>query len=194
MSTNTTNRPASQRNRDHDHLSGSDTPTTHAEISVSSINTPVGTVRVASQDGTVLACGFADHWETLMTGLEKRLGPIVTIEEDTPAGDALSRYVAGDLTAMDTLPVDPGGTDFQAQVWATLRTIPVGETYSYGELAERIGSPGAMRAVGSANGANPISLIIPCHRVIRSDGNLGGYGGGLDRKAWLLSHEGALLT
>jgi methylated-DNA-[protein]-cysteine S-methyltransferase len=98
-------------------------------------------------------------------------------------------YFAGNLTAIDDLPVATGGTDFQRQVWRALRQIPCGETISYGELARRIDRPAAVRAVGLANGSNPISVVVPCHRVIGSDGSLTGYGGGIERKRWLLTHE-----
>jgi len=89
--------------------------------------------------------------------------------------------------------VDPGGTPFQRAVWAALRRIPPGTTCSYTDLARAVGAPTAVRAVGTANGANPVAVVIPCHRVVRSDGSLGGYGGGLDRKRWLLEHEKAAL-
>ncbi len=102
----------------------------------------------------------------------------------------LTAYFAGELTDFD-LPLAPRGTDFQLRVWAALRTIPYGQTTSYGELAAQLGNPGASRAVGLANGRNPIAIIVPCHRVIGSDGGLTGYGGGLDRKRWLLDHERA---
>jgi methylated-DNA-[protein]-cysteine S-methyltransferase len=113
---------------------------------------------------------------------------------DDPAGivDRLRRYFDGDLHAIDDLPVRfDRGTGFQHEVWGALRTIPVGETISYAELARRVGRPTAFRAVGSANGQNPVGVVVPCHRVIASDGTLGGYAGGLDRKRWLLAHEGA---
>ncbi|HYR20164.1 MAG TPA: methylated-DNA--[protein]-cysteine S-methyltransferase [Myxococcales bacterium] len=102
---------------------------------------------------------------------------------------ALEAYFAGDLRAIDTLDVDPQGTAFQRRVWAALRTIAAGTTWSYAELARAVGQPTATRAVGAANGRNPIALVLPCHRVIASDGTLGGYGGGLDMKRWLLRHE-----
>jgi methylated-DNA-[protein]-cysteine S-methyltransferase len=102
---------------------------------------------------------------------------------------ALEGYFAGDLRAIDTLEVDPQGTAFQRRVWAALRTIPAGTTWSYAELARSVGHPTATRAVGAANGRNPIALVLPCHRVIASDGTLGGYGGGLEMKRWLLHHE-----
>lgn len=102
--------------------------------------------------------------------------------------EQLDAYFAGTLTAFD-LPLAPTGTPFQQTVWAALREIPYGETVSYGELADRIGRPAAARAVGLANGRNPIGIIVPCHRVIGSTGDLTGYGGGLERKRYLLAHE-----
>lgn len=104
------------------------------------------------------------------------------------AADQLARYFAGQLTSFD-LPLTMIGTDFQRRVWAALRSIPYGETISYGELARRIGQPSASRAVGLANGRNPVSIVVPCHRVIGASGSLTGYGGGLDRKRFLLSLE-----
>jgi methylated-DNA-[protein]-cysteine S-methyltransferase len=104
--------------------------------------------------------------------------------------DALRAYFAGDLHALDTIAVDPlGGTPFQRRVWLALRSIPAGTTVSYQMLARRIRAPKAMRAVGAANGANPVPIVLPCHRVIGADGSLTGYGGGLPRKRWLLRHE-----
>jgi methylated-DNA-[protein]-cysteine S-methyltransferase len=107
------------------------------------------------------------------------------------AADQLGAYFAGTLTRF-TLPLAPRGSVFQQRVWAGLQDIPYGDTESYGELAERIGSPGAARAVGLANGKNPIGIIIPCHRVVGSDGSLTGYGGGIDRKRQLLDLERAV--
>lgn len=104
----------------------------------------------------------------------------------------LQEYFAGTRTTFD-LPLEPSGTDFQLSVWELLRKIPYGVTTSYGELARRLGDPKASRAVGAANGANPIPIIVPCHRVVGSKGELTGFGGGLDRKRWLLEHEGALM-
>lgn len=102
----------------------------------------------------------------------------------------LDEYFAGIRTDFD-LPLNPSGTPFQLRVWEALRTIPYGETMSYGQIAAAIGKPGAFRAVGAANGQNPISIVVPCHRVIGSQGSLTGYGGGLQAKQWLLSHEAA---
>ncbi|MDB5457565.1 MAG: Methylated-DNA--protein-cysteine methyltransferase [Caulobacter sp.] len=103
---------------------------------------------------------------------------------------AVEAYLAGDLRAIDDLAVETGGTPFQRQVWAALRTIPPGRTVSYGGLARQIDRPAAVRAVGLANGANPVGVVVPCHRVIGTDGSLTGYGGGIARKRWLLRHEG----
>jgi methylated-DNA-[protein]-cysteine S-methyltransferase len=103
---------------------------------------------------------------------------------------ALAAYFAGDLAAIDGLPLAEAiGTPFQRAVWGALRAIPCGETRSYGEQARAIGRPSAVRAVGLANGANPICIVVPCHRVIGSTGALVGYGGGVERKRWLLAHE-----
>lgn len=105
---------------------------------------------------------------------------------------ALARYFKGDLKAIDKLATDTGGTEFQRKIWRELRRIPCGKTISYAELAKRIGKPAAIRAAGLANGANPVSIVIPCHRVIGSGGSLTGYGGGIHRKQWLLAHEHAI--
>ncbi len=105
----------------------------------------------------------------------------------------LTGYFSGDLHALDRLTVDPMGTPFQIRVWNALRSVGVGRTASYTEIANAIGAPTATRAVGAANGANPIAIVVPCHRIIGAAGSLVGYGGGLDRKRWLLEHEGVLL-
>ena len=105
--------------------------------------------------------------------------------------DSLASYFAGDHAALDKIEVEIAGTPFQRKLWSALRSIPSGQTSTYGALAAKIGLPKAIRAVGAANGANPISIVLPCHRVIGSDRRLTGYGGGLDRKRWLLTHEGA---
>jgi methylated-DNA-[protein]-cysteine S-methyltransferase len=108
------------------------------------------------------------------------------------ATQAMWRYFNGELSAIEHIKTATGGTNFQRQIWAALRSIPSGQTISYKTLAERIGNPKAVRAVGLANGANPISIVVPCHRVIGSNKSLTGYGGGLPRKKWLLAHENAL--
>lgn len=105
----------------------------------------------------------------------------------------LDEYFAGERTTFD-LAIDPRGTDFQRRVWGELVAIPHGETRSYGQVADRVGGPSTTRAVGLANGRNPIAVVVPCHRVIGADGGLVGYGGGLDRKRWLLDHESGTRT
>ena len=105
----------------------------------------------------------------------------------------LAEYFAGERQEF-TVELAPQGTPFQQRVWAALREIPYGETTSYGEIARRLGDANAMRAVGTANGRNPISVIVPCHRVIGADGSMTGYGGGIDRKRWLLGHEARFAT
>jgi methylated-DNA-[protein]-cysteine S-methyltransferase len=109
----------------------------------------------------------------------------------SPARRAIEAYLNGDLRAIETVEVATGGTAFQRAVWAALRAIDAGRTTTYGELARGLGRPRAVRAVGRANGANPVSIVVPCHRVIGSDASLTGYGGGIKRKRWLLRHEGA---
>lgn len=112
--------------------------------------------------------------------------------QTTTTSATIQSYFAGDLFALETIKYVLGGTPFQQQVWQALRAIPCGSTWSYAQLAQHIERPKAIRAVGVANGANPISLIIPCHRVIGQNQQLVGYAGGLERKRWLLQHEGAL--
>jgi methylated-DNA-[protein]-cysteine S-methyltransferase len=155
-------------------------------------STPVGLVRFAVEDdGAVVALGFDDHWAALRRRLDRhsRGVTLAPSRAAAPTGDALDAYLAGDLAALDALLVAPRGTGFQRRVWTALRAIPAGATASYADIARAVGAPRAVRAVGAANGANPVSIILPCHRVIGSDGSLTGYGGGLPRKTWLLAHE-----
>lgn len=105
----------------------------------------------------------------------------------------LTEYFAGTRRQFD-VPVEGAGTEFQRSVWQALLTIPYGQTVSYGEQARRIGKPSAVRAVGGANGRNPVGIIVPCHRVIGANGSLTGFGGGMDAKAWLLNHEKAVVA
>jgi methylated-DNA-[protein]-cysteine S-methyltransferase len=159
------------------------------------IETPLGALRVVVRDDRVCALAFADAFAVPARRLQCRFG--TADGAPGPAARAaaarLAAYFAGDRHALETLAVDAGGTPFQERVWAALRAVPPGATITYRELARRAGVPGAIRAVGAANGANPVWLAIPCHRVIGSDGSLTGYGGGLARKRWLLVHEGGLV-
>ena len=156
--------------------------------------TPIGDMLlVADREGNLRATFWTDREEDLRSVLERHY-PDFQIEFESardPHGlaAAVAAYFAGDLHAIDRLPVATAGTPFQRQVWRALREIPCGTTISYGELARRIGRPAAVRAVGLANGSNPIGVVVPCHRVIGANGSLTGYGGGIERKRWLLDHE-----
>jgi methylated-DNA-[protein]-cysteine S-methyltransferase len=157
------------------------------------LKTPIGVLTLFARGGALVAVAFEDYETETRRALARRFGDVGLEADEDPAGaaSALEAYFKGDLAALDRVEVDTGGTQFQESVWAALRRIPVGKTISYTALAGKVGRPEAKRAVGAANGANPIPVIIPCHRVIAADGTLGGYGGGLDRKRWLLGHEKA---
>jgi methylated-DNA-[protein]-cysteine S-methyltransferase len=156
--------------------------------------TPIGDALLVRNERTELV---VLDWEDCLPRFQRlltlRYGALPTLQEQPwPAHrDALRRYFAGELSALDELRCDVAGTPFQAAVWRALRTIPAGETLSYGMLASRLGNAKAVRAVGLANGRNPVSLVLPCHRVVGADGALTGYAGGLPRKRWLLHHERA---
>src|SRR5438105_4985281 len=152
------------------------------------VPTPIGELLVVvDRQGTLRGADFFDHEKRMRTLLRQqyaREGTVMITEGPAPKAlrAAIEAYFDGDLTAIDRLPVKTGGTPFQREVWRLLRTIPAGKTTTYGKLAARLGAPKAARAVGLANGANPIGVIVPCHRVIGSDSSLTGYGGGLPRK------------
>ncbi len=157
--------------------------------------TPLGEMLVlCDEHGRLRAVDWQDHEARMRAllgrqypGVETRIRPGSI---DRSVHDAIDAYFAGDHARLDSLQIETGGTDFQRQLWRSLRTIPAGQTVSYGELARTLGRPDASRAVGQANGANPISIVVPCHRVIGSNASLTGYGGGVARKRWLLQHEG----
>ena len=155
---------------------------------------PVGEVLlVVDAGGAVRALDFHDYEDRLRRLLRLHYGAVVLTEGRAPEAvrRAVEAYFAGDLAAFDAIRVETGGTAFQRAVWRALRDIPAGETRTYGQLAQAVGSPKAVRAVGLANGANPVGVIVPCHRVIGANGTLTGYAGGLERKRWLLAHEAA---
>jgi methylated-DNA-[protein]-cysteine S-methyltransferase len=147
---------------------------------------PVGVVFVCCREDTIVAVDFTQ--ERLLRLLGRRFGAVELLPSRLYQEEFLA-YLRGSLKALEALPHDGGGTPFQKQVWRSLREIPVGETRTYTEVAQRLGQPRAIRAVGLANALNPINLIVPCHRVIGRSGALTGYGGGLEVKAWLLEHE-----
>ena len=148
------------------------------------IESPIGTVIILCGRDTMRELYFLDRKPDAANGSTRVIDP-------HGYSSRLKAYFNRDLEALDGIAVDPQGTPFQQIVWKALRTIPPGKTESYGGLAARIGRPSACRAVGLANGQNPISLVIPCHRVIGTNGKLTGYGGGIHRKQWLLEFEGA---
>jgi methylated-DNA-[protein]-cysteine S-methyltransferase len=153
---------------------------------------PVGELAGFARKDALCALSFVDGRYDPLIGLRQRFGSVL-LEDGDPLGLAarFRAYFRGALDALDDLAVDTGGTPFQRRVWSVLRTIPAGRTWSYLEVARRVGAPEAVRAVGAANGANPAAIVVPCHRVIGANGKLVGYGGGLDRKRWLLAHEKA---
>jgi methylated-DNA-[protein]-cysteine S-methyltransferase len=151
-----------------------------SEIRCRTYSTPIGLIEISEQNGFLTGLNFRE--KAAESGKGKAASILSACERQ------LGEYFSGARFDFD-LPLTLDGTPFQSEVWTTLRSIPYGATMSYGELARRIGRPAAVRAVGAANGANPISIIIPCHRIIGKDGRLTGYGGGLWRKEWLLAHE-----
>jgi methylated-DNA-[protein]-cysteine S-methyltransferase len=171
--------------------------TNHEVFCLDRFATPLGEMLVVTDERERLRA--ADFWE-----YEARMHRLlrlhygdggVTLRPGSAPPEVRARfedYFSGSLRAIDDLEVMTGGTDFQREVWTALRTIPPGETLTYGELAAKLERPRAVRAVGLANGSNPVSIVVPCHRVIGSNKSLTGYGGGLERKRWLLEHEGAL--
>lgn len=164
------------------------------QLLVDRIVTPIGELLIVSdREGNLRAIDWTDHEARMLRLLLIHYGEngfkLEPNHDSNGLTKAIERYFAGELKAIDNLPVQTAGTPFQREVWRALRTIPCGTAISYAKLAEQIGRPTAVRAVGLANGSNPISLVVPCHRVIGSNGSLVGYGGGIERKRWLLEHE-----
>jgi methylated-DNA-[protein]-cysteine S-methyltransferase len=159
------------------------------------IPSPIGTVLIICNDKALCALEFAETDERVTRWLRRRFGNFDLRKSENPLGIStrLRAYFAGDLHAVDEILVDNGGTKFQESVWTALRRIPPGTTMTYSELASHLGVPQANRAVGAANGQNPSSIVVPCHRLVGANGSLTGYSGGLERKRWLLAHEGAAL-
>jgi methylated-DNA-[protein]-cysteine S-methyltransferase len=165
-------------------------------LTLDRLQTPIGiALLVTDEQGVLRAFNWTDY-EAAMQAWLKRHYPAARIVEGrapAPVRGPFEAYFRGDAQALETVPWRASGTAFQLKVWEALCSIPAGETISYATLADRIGRPTAVRAVGLANGANPVAVVVPCHRVIGSDGSLTGYGGGLPRKRWLLALEGAPL-
>jgi methylated-DNA-[protein]-cysteine S-methyltransferase len=160
------------------------------------LQTPIGTALLVTDAGGVLrALDWEEHAPRMRELLRLQYGAVV-LEDVRSSGElrsALTAYFKGDLDRLNTIKWRVAGTPFQQKVWNALPKIPAGTTMSYGALAARLSAPNAMRAVGHANGSNPISIVVPCHRLIGANGALVKYGGGLERKRWLLEHEGVKL-
>jgi O-6-methylguanine DNA methyltransferase len=165
------------------------------DVTETKMKSPVGPLRLVASDAGLCRVAFGPPAAELRRELERRFGEVRIVASDRRqavldrARRALERYFSGASESFDGIPLDPGGTVFQRQVWRSLRRIPAGQTRSYAEIAAAVRRPDACRAVGSANRVNPIPVIVPCHRVIGSDGAMRGYAGRVDRKEWLLRHE-----
>lgn len=158
-------------------------------IQAATLATPVGDLTLLVHDDVLVAAGFTDpgdQYQRLQTDV-----PLRTVTDLGPFTAAMTAYFDGDVTAMDDLPVDQPGGAFRQAAWKVMREVPAGEVISYAELASRAGSPGAVRAAGNACASNRVAPIVPCHRIVRTGGNLGGYYYGLPVKEWLLAHERA---
>jgi methylated-DNA-[protein]-cysteine S-methyltransferase len=159
------------------------------------LDSPIGPLTLAAHDGRVCALSFGSCEADVRSALARWYpGEPVQPGGEVTGAAALRAYFGGEVSALDRVPVELNGTPFQRRVWEALREVKPGHPVSYGHLAKAIGAPSAVRAVGAANGANPVAVIVPCHRVIGSNGTLTGYGGGLERKQWLLNHEAGIPT
>lgn len=157
---------------------------------------PIGEILLVCDGGVLRALDFAEYEGRMRRLLRLQYGPATLAAGAAPAAisQLLARYFAGEVGALAAIETATGGTLFQRAVWSALRQIPPGETWPYGAVARMIGKHRASRAVGAANGANPLAIVVPCHRVVGSDARLTGYAGGLPRKAWLLAHEKAAMS
>ena len=164
------------------------------ELCIDRIASALGEILLVADGEQLCALDYADSEERMLTLLRRRYAAFWLRDAEDPHGlsSQLRAYLAGDLACLNAISVDTGGTPFQQQVWTALRAIPAGTTCTYGGLAAQLGRPRASRAVGMANGLNPIAIVVPCHRLLGADGALTGYAGGLERKQWLLQHEGVM--
>jgi methylated-DNA-[protein]-cysteine S-methyltransferase len=165
-------------------------------LTLDRLDTPIGiALLVTNHDGALCALDWIDYESRLTTLLRRYYGAVELTEKSAPSEirTALARYFDGDLGQLNGISCHIPGTPFQSKIWTALRAIPAGTTLSYGTLAAQLGAPTATRAVGHANGANPLSVVVPCHRLIGANGALTGYGGGIARKRWLLAHEGVVV-
>ena len=164
-----------------------------ATLLLDRLATPIGVaLLVTDGHGRLRGLDGEDHEARMRRLLRPKSAQLAEAAAPRSVRALIEDYFSGDLEALDAIPCEPGGTPFQRAVWEALRRIPPGRTVSYGALAAALGAPAAARAVGHANATNPVSVVVPCHRLVGAGGALTGYGGGLDRKRWLLAHEGAL--
>lgn len=162
-------------------------------LTLDRIETPIGTALVVTDEmGVLRAFNWTDYEPAMRNWIARRYPTSTLTEGRGPLRPAFAAYFDGQTDAFEAVAWEGAGTAFQKKVWDALCLIPAGQTWSYSQLAVQIGRPTAVRAVGLANGSNPVALVVPCHRVIGANGALTGYGGGLHRKKWLLEHEGAL--
>ena len=166
------------------------------ELCIDRIKSAIGEILLVADGERLGALDYADYEDRMLTLLRRHYGAFQLRDAVNPHGLSrqLQAYLAGDLDCLNAIRVDTGGTPFQQQVWTALRAIPPGTTCTYTTLATQLGRPQAARAVGMANGQNPIAIVVPCHRLVGVNGALTGYAGGLERKQWLLEHEGVRVT
>lgn len=163
-----------------------------ATLLLSQLSSPIGTLLLVTRGDYLCALDYVDYEARMMTLLTTRYKK-VSLHDAPPAesiATCLTDYFRGELCAIERIPVETRGTEFQQQVWTALRAIPVGTTLTYQTLATQLARPLAARAVGAANALNPVAIVVPCHRLVGANGSLTGYAGGIDRKRWLLQHEG----
>lgn len=162
------------------------------ELYLDRIESALGEILLVADGERLCALDYADYEDRMLSLLRRHYGAFQLRDAVDPHGLSrqLQAYLAGDLDCLNTITVETGGTPFQQQVWTALRAIPPGTTCTYATLATQLGRPLAARAVGMANGQNPIAIVVPCHRLVGANGALTGYAGGLERKQWLLQHEG----
>jgi methylated-DNA-[protein]-cysteine S-methyltransferase len=158
-------------------------------LQIEKVPCPIGEILLVFDAVSLRALDFSDFEDRMHRLLKRHYGNVDLTSGHTPIRKQIEAYFEGDLMAITRIPVQTAGTTFQRDVWKALTAIPPGTTKTYGEIAAGIERPKAVRAVGAANGANPVGIVVPCHRVIGADGSLTGYGGGMDRKKWLLAHE-----
>lgn len=164
-------------------------------IEIAVVHTPIDALTLAARGGRLCLLHFGSKEAPVRQTLNRWYPGDSVEHRPDPAGaaTALAKYFSGQFDALNAIEVELNGTAFQQRVWNALRAVPAGRTASYTDIAVAIGASTAVRAVGAANGANPVAIVVPCHRIIGSNGSLTGYGGGLRRKEWLLRHEGMRL-